>query len=481
MPNLLCRGQPCLRVRLRSRLPLPVGQPAARQTGLSALRSSSVPVAKTGFMGDIARGMDYTGFMRLRFWLAVWAAFLLAGGPAFAGLRAAIAVRVVTPDPLLPLSGGVGGSEPAVRKEGELTVRALVVADDDTTVAFVSTDFLGFPAVLGDRVRARVRGVAAENILIGATHTHSAPDPYAFPDGTGKTSADLGYLHSVADRAADAIQEALGRLEPVSIKVATGEFRGRIAYNYYAEGLFDPRGSVVAFVGDDGGVRCTLVNYAVHPEVLGNRQGICSPDLVGPLYDRLAASGGGTGIFFNGALGGMVTADCRGPDGRDVQTWAECVRIGEKLADEALRLVSAAPLQREARLECHAREVRFPVESPLILAVMKGSPMGYRTEADGRVATRVNLVQLGNARMLTVPGEALPNIGAYLKRKMGGENPLLLGLTNDAFGYILTKEDWGAFKRYDYISRTCLGEGTGEIFVEEALKLVAEAGAGLKR
>lgn len=396
-------------------------------------------------------------------------------GAAAGALRAGIAVRVVTPDPLLPLSGGVGASEPAVRKEGELTVRALVLADADTTVALVSTDFLGFPAALGDRVRAKVRGIAPDNILIGATHTHSGPDAYAFPDETGKTSADMKYLYSVADRAVEAVEEALGRLKPVSLKAATGEFKGRIAYNYYAEGLFDPRGSVLAFIGADGVAVATLVNYAIHPEVLGNRQGICSPDLVGPLYARIASRGGGTGIFFNGALGGMVTADCRGPDGRDVQTWAECVRIGEKLADEALRVVSTAPVQSDPGLECRVRRVRFPVESPLIQAVMKGSPMGYKTEADGRVATRVNLVRLGNVQMLTVPGEALPNVGAYLKRKMGGENPLLLGLTNDAFGYILAKEDWGAFARYEYISRTCLGERTGEILVNEALELMREA------
>src|SRR6185295_18000722 len=76
-----------------------------------------------------------------------------------AEFRAAIAVRVVTPDPLLPVSGGVGPSHPVTKKEGDLTVRALVLADDDTKVAIVSADFLGFPSVLGNRARAKVRGI----------------------------------------------------------------------------------------------------------------------------------------------------------------------------------------------------------------------------------------------------------------------------------------------------------------------------------
>jgi hypothetical protein len=81
------------------------------------------------------------------------------------------------------------------------------------------------------------------------------------------------------------------------------------------------------------------------------------------------------------------------------------------------------------------------------------------------------LLHLGDAQILTIPGEALPNIGFFLKRKMGGKHNLLFGLTNDAFGYILTKEDFNSFDRYEYISRVSLGEMTGEILVKKALEL----------
>jgi hypothetical protein len=81
-------------------------------------------------------------------------------------------------------------------------------------------------------------------------------------------------------------------------------------------------------------------------------------------------------------------------------------------------------------------------------------------------------VNIGDAQMLTIPGEALPNIGYYLKRNMHGEHNMLLGLTNDAFGYILTKVDFNSFERYNYITRTSLGEMTGEILIDETLKFV---------
>jgi hypothetical protein len=399
-------------------------------------------------------------------------ALLVVATIAHAEFRAGIAVRVVTPDPLLPVSGGVGPSNPVSRKEGDLTVRALVLADEQTKVAIVSLDFLGFPSVLGNRARAKIRSIPPENVLIGATHTHSAPDCYGFPDHQGKFATDLKYVELVCDRIAEAVNEAAAGLQPASLKIATGEAKGKIAFNYYAEQLYDPRCSVIQAVGPDGKPFATLVNYAIHPEVLGPDAGILSPDLIGPLYERIREHGGGTGIFMNSAQGGMVTADNREPGGKDRRTWDECVRIGNLLADEALRIAAASPAQPDPKLFCAAKVVSFPVESPLLRAVMTASPLRYPTNDLTRVSTQMNLVNVGNAQILTIPGEALPNIGYYLKRKMRGENNLLFGLTNDAFGYLLTKVDWGSFKRYDYVSRTSLGEMTGEILIEEALKMV---------
>jgi hypothetical protein len=397
---------------------------------------------------------------------------LLHGGICTAEFRAAIAVRNVTPDPLLPVSGGVGPSKPASKKSGELTVRALVFENDDTRMAICSTDFLGFPGVLCSKVRRNVPGIAPKNILIAATHNHSGPDCYGFPDASGQTAADIEYLDGVCKKLADAINEAVGKLQPANVKIATGKAQGKIAYNYYAEKLYDPRCDVIQFFDSDGKPLATFVNYACHPEVIGAGQGILSPDFVGPLYGRIEQQGGGVGIFVNGALGGMVTADCRGPDGRDMRTWDECIRIGHLLADEALRIVADAPIRKDPKLFCGSTTIEFPVENQMLLAIVKMSPLGFELNEKGTIATQVNVVNIGDAQMLTIPGEALPNIGYYLKRNMHGEHNMLLGLTNDAVGYILTKVDFNSFERYNYITRTSLGEMTGEILIDEALKFV---------
>lgn len=408
---------------------------------------------------------------------------------AQADFKAGVGKIVITPDPLLPVSGGVGASHPTTSKQGDLHARAMVFQQGDTKVGVVQLDLLGFPSVLCDRIRQQVPRIPAENILIGSTHTHSAPDCYGFPGLDGKVSAKLEYIDFVCNQAAIALNQALDNMQPAQLKIATGKAEGKIAYNYYAPELYDPRMSVIQAITPDGKTIGTLVNYAIHPEVLGNRVGILSPDLVGPLCDKLEADLGGMAMFMNGAQGGMITADNRVLEKiadplkakwNDSRSWDECLRIGQLMASEAERFLKDAKTQKDPALSCYSREVKFPVDSRLMWMIIVASPLKYPHNDDKTVTTRLNLVDIGDAQILTIPGEALPNIGFYLKRQMKGKHNLLFGLTNDAFGYILTKVDFMSFDRYEYVSETSLGEMTGEILIDNAVKLIDESPAPVK-
>ena len=396
--------------------------------------------------------------------------------------KAGAAVRIITPDPLLPVSGGIGTPKPATIKQGDLYARALVLEKGATRIAIVNIDNLGWPSVLGNKSRALIKSIAPENILIGVTHTHSAPDAYGFPDEKGQSHADLKYLNWCVQQIADAVNEAVSKLEPASLKIAVDEAKGKIAYNYYAPQLYDPRCGVIQAIATTGKNKskpiATLVNYAIHPEIIGSSQGILSPDLCGPLYNRIETKGGGLALFMNGAQGGMVTADNRLEKG-EANDWQECIRIGELLADEALRIVADAPVQTNPDLYCAAKTIRFPIDSDIMKYILSRSPLklaGKNTDINF-ATTQINLLNIGTAQVLTIPGEALPNIGYYVKRHMQTKQPFLFGLTNDAFGYMLTKVDFNSFKRYDYVSRTSLGEMTGDIYINEVLKWIKESPA----
>ncbi len=408
-------------------------------------------------------------------------AFLLSSLPATAAdevFKAGAAVRIITPDPLLPVSGGMGKPHPVTSKTDDLTTRVLVLEKGGVRTAIVSVDNLGWPMLLGDKSRAKITGIKPENVIIGCTHTHSAPDAYGFPDETGAVGADQKYLDWVCDQIAEAVNEAVGKLEPAVVRIAVGKAEGKIAYNYYAPQLYDPRCGVIQAVATSGDHKgkaiATLVNYAIHPEIIGNSKGLLGPDLCGPLYKRIEEKAGGVAVFMNSAQGGMVTADNRDPNGgsHDMETYEECVRIGNLLADEALRILGDSPAQENPTLYVAALPITFPIDSPIMRAVFMMSPLGATMDPDKGYTSRLNLVNLGSAQIVTIPGEALPNIGFYVKRHMPTGHCFLFGLTNDALGYMMTAVDFQSFERYDYISETCLGEKTGDIFCQQALEFI---------
>lgn len=415
----------------------------------------------------------------IAFSLILLCSFLNLNAQSF---KAGAAMRSITPDHLIPISGGMGTPQMPIGFQGQLSVRAIVIEKGATRFAIVGVDNLGWPAYLGDRSRKLITGIAPENILIGATHAHSCPDAYGFTDEKGNTGADLKYLDWCVTQIADAVNEAVAKLEPASLRTAVGEAKGKIAFNYYAPQLYDPRCGVIqaiATTGKNAGKPiATLVNYAVHPEILGTGRKLISPDLCGPLYDRIEAKVGGMAIFMNSAQGGMVTADVRLENDKEANDWNECLRIGNLLADEALRIIEPVAAEQNPEIFCTSKIIRFPIDSEMMRYVFKHSPLAANSgkELDySSVTTRMNLLNIGKAQVLTIPGEALPNIGFYVKRKMKSAQPFLFGLTNDAFGYMLTKEDFGSFERYNYVSRTSLGEMTGCIYEEEAIKLVNES------
>src|SRR5687768_12440739 len=99
----------------------------------------------------------------------------------------------------------------------------------------------------------------------------------------------------------------------------------------------------------------------------------------------------------NGAQGGMVTADTRLEGGKEDNTWEECIRIGNLLGDEALRIVESAELQRAPALRCDSRMVSFPVESEMMRYILANSPIKMTSLKDNNISTRLNYLEIGSA------------------------------------------------------------------------------------
>ena len=402
--------------------------------------------------------------------------------PEAGELQVGAAMRVITPNPLLPVSGGMGTPNPTREKKGDLTARAVVFRNGDVSVAVVALDLIGFPSVLGDRVRAQVSRIPADHILIGSTHTHSAPDCYAFPDGKGGHTGDLKYMDFVCNQAAEALNEAIDRLEPASIKIATGEAQGKIAYNYYAPDLYDRRMSVIQARNAQGKTHRNAGQLRGPSRSARQRRRHSQPRPGRPALRKARGNGRRHGDFHEQCPRGHghrrqpKSGSAQGPCSADTGTM---LAPGKNACGSATSW-RARPCasSRSARAEGTQALLRFGQRA---ISGRIGDNVGRRHRLTAQIPSqrrpfRSTLESISSTwatpRFLTIPGEALPNIGFYLKRKMHGKHNLLFGLTNEAFGYILTKVDFHSFPRYDYVSRTSLGEMTGEILIEKSLELV---------
>ena len=129
-------------------------------------------------------------------------------------LRAGAAVVDITPEKLPVIVSGMflEGSSAAVHSR--LYARALVIQSGQTRVALVVVDTLMMPRELLDRAKQLAQqstGIPVENMMISATHTHSAPSVM----GALGSGVQEDYAAALPAKLAEAIRLAAERLVPV--------------------------------------------------------------------------------------------------------------------------------------------------------------------------------------------------------------------------------------------------------------------------
>jgi hypothetical protein len=136
--------------------------------------------------------------------------------------QAGAATSNITP----PLGGAIIGGFvpfPSTHIHDELHARCLVLDDGQTRLALVVCDLLGIHAVVSDEARkliAEQSGIPRENVLISATHTHSATSALGQRRWEYEQTADE-YQSFVARRIADGVACAINNLRPAQIAFGT--------------------------------------------------------------------------------------------------------------------------------------------------------------------------------------------------------------------------------------------------------------------
>ncbi|HLJ54772.1 MAG TPA: hypothetical protein VKT77_06995 [Chthonomonadaceae bacterium] len=406
--------------------------------------------------------------------LGLLAAFATAASPAraqqpAAPFRAAAGKVDITPERPAYIAG-YGQNRRSAGAHDRLCARCLVLESGRTRIAIVSCDLIGVPRYESERIRARVKSVPPEHLFIAATHTHSGPDTVGQwgPDLRTR-GVDEAWMEELREKIAALVDETAGRLRPADLRFADDPDVPGISKNIRVPRILDTELGVmhVRSTGD-GTCIATLVNFACHPEVLNTRQ--ITADFPHWLYDTVEPALGGVCLYLNGAQGGMITADYDEASAPKGENWAAAEMLGKRLGDAVIRIARAAKPAAQTAITTQRSVFRVPLENRTFEALIKLKVFQGNTLVNGQVETEVNRITIGPAEFLTIPGEALPNVGFYLKRHMAGQPKFLLGLTCDFLGYILTPEDFG-LKLYAYESSVSVGPKMEPLMVRSLLDM----------
>ncbi len=155
---------------------------------------------------------------------------------------------------------------------------------------------------------------------------------------------------------------------------------------------------------------------------------------------QIEAARGGTAVFANGSLGGMVTADV--DEGASVSERSTFVdEMGRRLAEVALSALEHAEPADVRQVGFRSAPVELVTDNELFqlmerIGLIEPHPRGTK----GGFITEVARIDLGPAKWALVPGEPTPMVGQRIKQGLaeaGARHPLVIGLGNDELGYIL--------------------------------------------
>ncbi|GAB5402298.1 MAG: hypothetical protein Aurels2KO_05290 [Aureliella sp.] len=141
---------------------------------------------------------------------------------AMAQLRVGAAKIDVTPQQLPVLVNGSMVAKTTDTITTRINARAIVIDDGSLRIAMVVVDSCLMPRELLDQAKQLASsrtGLLPENIMISATHTHTAPSVM----GALGTPPDENYRPYLRQRIADAIEQAESRMVPAEVGWASGD------------------------------------------------------------------------------------------------------------------------------------------------------------------------------------------------------------------------------------------------------------------
>ncbi len=409
----------------------------------------------------------------------------------------AAAVEMVGED-LMPVGGGIG---PRYVKGLDAPLRATaLVLKSDSTICLISVDLVKLHRDVIDTVARRIEartGIKFSNILISATHTHSAP---ATSRVHGVTP-DPVFIERVKTAIVRAAESAAARLQPADLHFALGQ-EASVGQNsrlllgdgtiYWVgpkddavrpTGPFDPQLPVLAIKASDGKPISILFNHSSHN--IGARGNKRSPAFYGLAAQELESELGGTHLYLPGAIGSTHVYDLTTDERvlRIKQAIKETLALADSRSAVGIRSVKREIEYRVRTFDevkedravsdyCRKRSPRGAERTISIFREMRKELSPHQGEVR---KTWVQVVVVGDIAFVGVPGQMFANLGFEIKRRSPYRYTYVIGLANDEIGYLAERRDFqlGGYQLWMGLHSSS-AEQTGEAIVEHALRILEE-------
>ena len=367
-------------------------------------------------------------------------------------------------------------------EEGVLLIGVDCVALDSGSVAQIRENLSDIPNCV--------------SINVYSTHTHAGIDTLGLWGPTAINGKNDAYMESLIRAATEAARDAVASRTAGTLYFGQAETQDMYRDSRDPQ-VFDANLYQLRFSADDGASGLRLFFYGAHAESLRGDNTLLSRDFPGMLCDNVTAATGDNTMFFPGAIGGLIMTKNFMEADFDAVTNLQIT--GDKLIAYALSITEESEREIGPNLAWSRKKFVVPMDNTGFLlykalgilnnqAVRADSATGYGVE------TELAVLMLDDLALTLIPGEIFPELvygGEYgdansendnpdplcqIAAQYGAEKLLVVGLSNDEIGYIVSPSDFLVNEDLPYLER--ITDYKGEDHYEETNSIGPEC-AGL--
>ena len=379
--------------------------------------------------------------------------------------KAGLAQVIITPQKPLWMAGYASRTKPSEGVIQELYAKALALEDHSGKRAvLVTSDLLGFPAVVSHNIAARVEKqhhLTRDRLLLSSSHTHGGPVVdkmlrLMYPMNSQQWADVEAYTSELEDKIVNLVGASLKSLRPARLGFGHGETgfgmnrrartKEEIVIGVNKEGPVDHDVPVLRVDDTRGKLRAVVFGYACH-----NTTGVDTMQFSGDYAGFAQAwlekhQAGATALFIEGCggdanpypRGSIQLAQQHGEElaaavEKELVRELQSVRGPLKTAYEEFPVAFATPPSRE--------ELQAQLESKDVYHRNWAGAMLKILDQDGHLPAEypypVEVWQFSqDLTLIALGGEVVVDYDLRLKKELGAEKLWVAGYSNDVFAYI---------------------------------------------